>query len=134
MRIYTEKKEGSSIHYNIFEDYKVECYINQSDFIDDIIHSLDKKKIYYKIDFVLNIINKYFPNERIWGFAKCHPDDTFDKEKGKALARARLLKKYYKIRTNVFRDIAEDLDKQLTYCEDCLNYSWLSYLDHNKNS
>lgn len=57
-----------------------------------------------------NMLNKQLPNElrmvecpeylklpnEFKGIAKCNPSDTFDEEKGKELAKNRLLKKYNK--------------------------------------
>lgn len=40
-----------------------------------------------------------------WGIAKCHPDDKFDLEYGKKLARRRLLKKYNRMRYLFFREL-----------------------------
>lgn len=37
--------------------------------------------------------------------AKCHPDDAFDAETGKALARQRLLNKYHKDRVRALNNV-----------------------------
>lgn len=47
-----------------------------------------------------------FSMKRIYtGIAKCHPDDNWDEEKGKELAKDRLLAKYYKDYLNIFEKI-----------------------------
>ncbi len=47
-----------------------------------------------------------------WGIAKCHPDDKFDLEYGKELARKRLVTKYNRMRYLFFRE----LDKYIASC------------------
>lgn len=47
-----------------------------------------------------------------WGIAKCHPDDNFDVEYGKKLARKRLVTKYNRMRYLFFRE----LDKYMASC------------------
>ena len=51
---------------------------------------LNDKNIYYK--FIEDAIKQ---NDFCYGIAKCADTDTFDVEKGKDLAKKRLLKKYY---------------------------------------
>lgn len=57
-------------------------------------------------DFLLHI------NYDECGKAKCHPDDKFDLEYGKKLARRRLLKKYNRMRYLFFRE----LDNYIASC------------------
>lgn len=47
-----------------------------------------------------------------WGIAKCHPNDKFDIEYGKKLARKRLITKYCRMRYLFFREF----DKYLASC------------------
>ena len=51
---------------------------------------LNDKNIYYK--FIEDAIKQ---NDSCCGIAKCADTDTFDAEKGKEIAKKRLLKKYY---------------------------------------
>ena len=51
---------------------------------------LNDKNIYYK--FIEDAIKQ---NDSCYGIAKCANTDTFDVEKGKDIAKKRLLKKYY---------------------------------------
>ena len=51
---------------------------------------LNDKNIYYK--FIEDAIKQ---NDFCYGIAKCADTDTFDIEKGKEIAKKRLLKKYY---------------------------------------
>ena len=51
---------------------------------------LNDKNIYYK--FIEDAIKQ---NDSCYGIAKCADTDTFDSEKGKEIAKKRLLKKYY---------------------------------------
>ena len=47
-----------------------------------------------------------------WGIAKCHPNDKFDLEYGKKLARKRLVTKYNRMRYLFFREF----NKYLVSC------------------
>ena len=51
---------------------------------------LNERNIYYK--FIEDAIKQ---NDSCYGIAKCADTDTFDVEKGKEIAKKRLLKKYY---------------------------------------
>ena len=51
---------------------------------------LNDKNIYYK--FIEDAIKQ---NDSCYGIAKCADTDTFDVEKGKEIAKKKLLKKYY---------------------------------------
>ena len=51
------------------------------------------------------------------GIAKCHPDDNFDVEYGKKLARKRLLKKYNRLRFLFFKE----LDNYLASCRNIVS-------------
>ena len=51
---------------------------------------LNDRNIYYK--FIEDAIKQ---NDSCYGIAKCADTDTFDVEKGKEIAKKRLLKKYY---------------------------------------
>ena len=52
------------------------------------------------------------PSGTLTTIAKCHPDDKFDLEYGKKLARKRLVTKYNRMRYLFFRE----LDKYMASC------------------
>ena len=62
-------------------------------------------------DFLLHI------NYDECGIAKCHPDDKFDLEYGKKLARKRLVTKYNRMRYLFFRE----LDKYMASCRSIIS-------------
>ena len=61
---------------------------------------LNNKNIYYK--FIEDAIKQ---NDSCYGIAKCADTDTFDAEKGKEIAKKRLLKKYYSIQERALLNI-----------------------------
>ena len=61
---------------------------------------LNDKNIYYK--FIEDAIKQ---NDSCYGIAKCANTDTFDVEKGKELAKKRLLKKYYRTQERALLNI-----------------------------
>lgn len=61
---------------------------------------LNNKNIYYK--FIEDAIKQ---NDSYYGIAKCADTDTFDVEKGKEIAKKRLLKKYYRTQERALLNI-----------------------------
>lgn len=61
---------------------------------------LNDKNIYYK--FIEDAIKQ---NDSYYGIAKCADTDTFDVEKGKEIAKKRLLKKYYRTQERALLNI-----------------------------
>ena len=61
---------------------------------------LNDKNIYYK--FIEDAIKQ---NDSCYGIAKCADTDTFDVEKGKEIAKKRLLKKYYRTQERALLNI-----------------------------
>lgn len=50
-------------------------------------------------------------NDSYYGIAQCSGDDTFDVEKGKELAKKRLLKKYYDTQVYVINKVSNIMNK-----------------------
>ena len=61
---------------------------------------LNDRNIYYK--FIEDVIKQ---NDSCYGIAKCADTDTFDVEKGKEIAKKRLLKKYYRTQERALLNI-----------------------------
>ncbi len=66
---------------------------------------LNDKDIYYK--FIEDAIKQ---NDSCYGIAKCADTDTFDVEKGKEIAKKRLLKKYYSTQERALLNIIHAMD------------------------
>lgn len=71
-----------------------------------------------------NMYDKLLLNETYKGIARCHPDDKFDAEKGKMIARARAIykhdlafnkavKKYFDIKTAILKKIKKHSNEKL---------------------
>jgi nitrogenase subunit NifH len=67
---------------------------------DGIDLCLNDKNIFYK--FIEDAIKQ---NDSCYGIAKCADTDTFDVEKGKEIAKKRLLKKYYRTQERALLNI-----------------------------
>lgn len=59
------------------------------------------------MDFVFRVLQNR--RDSLRGVAKCHPNDEFDYEVGKKLAKARLLDNYYKYRMTSLRRSLKEL-------------------------
>ena len=66
---------------------------------------LNDRNIYYK--FIEDAIKQ---NDSCYGIARCADTDTFDVEKGKEIAKKRLLKKYYSTQERALLNIIHAMD------------------------
>ena len=80
---------------------------------NDVYHILRKRLPWYvHIDPYAVQIRSVFK-----GVAKCHPDDTFDVEKGKALAKERAIAKYDRYVAGMLNAVVVDLDKYIQHID-----------------
>ena len=63
------------------------------------------------MDFVFRVLQNR--RDSLRGVAKCHPNDEFDIEVGKKLAKARLLDNYYKIQNDISQEVIKRISHQL---------------------
>lgn len=63
------------------------------------------------MDFVFRVLRNR--RDSLRGVAKCHPNDEFDFEVGKKLAKARLLDNYYKIQNDISQEVIKRIRHQL---------------------
>ena len=63
------------------------------------------------MDFVFRVLQNR--RDSLRGVAKCHPNDEFDYEVGKKLAKARLLDNYYKIQNDISQEVIKRIRHQL---------------------
>ena len=63
------------------------------------------------MDFVFRVLRNR--RDSLRGVAKCHPNDEFDFEVGKKLAKARLLDNYYRIQKDISKEVIKRICHQL---------------------
>ena len=63
------------------------------------------------MDFVFRVLRNR--RDSLRGVAKCHPNDEFDYEVGKKLAKARLLDNYYRIQKDISKEVIKRIHYQL---------------------
>ena len=63
------------------------------------------------MDFVFRVLRNR--RDSLRGVAKCHPNDEFDFEVGKKLAKERLLDNYYKIQNDISQEVIKRISHQL---------------------
>ena len=63
------------------------------------------------MDFVFRVLRTR--RDSLRGVAKCHPNDEFDFEVGKKLAKARLLDNYYRIQKDISKEVIKRIHYQL---------------------
>ena len=63
------------------------------------------------MDFVFRVLRNR--RDSLRGVAKCHPNDEFDFEVGKKLAKARLLDNYYRIQKDISKEVIKRIHYQL---------------------
>ena len=80
-----------------------------------------------------NKIERYadkLTEHRLIGVAKCSPEDEFDLETGKRIARARLLKRYYKKKEKVCLKVAEFAYQLTMFAWSMENYCADAYYEY----
>ena len=79
---------------------------------NDYNYNSSKKLTEIEIYGVRNLAKKIKKGfDKFVGIAKCHPDDKFDVEKGKLVARDRLLYKWRTYKDRVFLQVIKELDE-----------------------
>ena len=63
------------------------------------------------MDFVFRVLQNR--RDSLRGVAKCHPNDEFDFEVGKKLAKERLLDNYYRIQKDISKEVIKRIHYQL---------------------
>ena len=63
------------------------------------------------MDFVFRVLRNR--RDSLHGVAKCHPNDEFDFEVGKKLAKERLLNNYYRIQNDISREVIKRIRHKL---------------------
>ena len=63
------------------------------------------------MDFVFRVLRNR--RDSLRGVAKCHPNDEFNFEVGKKLAKARLLDNYYRIQKDISKEVIKRIHHQL---------------------
>ena len=106
---YIINKEKRTIVAMIKFYNRTECFKNSNIIFDDIYIALKHIKgddyLYDKTYFTKNA-KMYFP-DHITAKAKCNPDDEWDEEFGKELARKRLVEKIHNYRSNSYMIIGD---------------------------
>ena len=64
------------------------------------------------------------------GIAKCSPEDEFDLETGKRIAKARLLKRYYKKKEKVYLKVSEFAYQLEMFARNMENYCADAYYEY----
>ena len=87
---------------------------------------IDKLKEYYRThlniddDIIDCVVHKYITKVegdgfRAYAMAKCSPEDTFDAEIGKQIAKTRLINKYNKVVTGINRELVKLVKSDLSF-------------------
>ena len=87
---------------------------------------IDKLKEYYRThlniddDIIDCVVHKYITKVegdgfRAYAMAKCSPEDTFDAEIGKQIAKTRLMNKYNKVVTGINKELVKLVKADLNF-------------------
>lgn len=91
---------------------KVKIYPEENDFQNELTNIKKKIGFFGEFDFEKKL--KY--KDEYVGVAKCHPDDTFDLERGQQLAYEKAMHKFFCDRLRMFQKIRDgyaELEKRL---------------------
>lgn len=119
---------STKITYNIDKENRI-ITASMDECVFDAYDNL--KKIGLDANLLLNFFDlawNEFAMRRVYnGVAKCHPDDDWDEEKGKELAKARLLRKYYKDYAHLFGKILFKINRFSSEVEKKFHYGLRRY-------
>ena len=87
---------------------------------------IDKLKEYYRThlniddDIIDCVVHKYITKVegdgfRAYAMAKCSPEDTFDAEIGKQIAKTRLMNKYNKVVTGINKELVKLIKSDMSF-------------------
>ena len=87
---------------------------------------IDKLKEYYRThlniddDIIDCVVHKYITKVegdgfRAYAMAKCSPEDTFDAEIGKQIAKTRLMYKYSKLKAGINKELVKLVKSDLSF-------------------
>ena len=87
---------------------------------------IDKLKEYYRIhlniddDIIDCVVYKYITKVegdgfRAYAMAKCNPEDTFDAEIGKQIAKTRLINKYNKVVAGINKELIKLIESDMRF-------------------
>lgn len=108
---YIINKEKRTVVAVIEFEKDEETFVNSSYIYDDLSWALARLKknedvIYNKKNKQTEVEKMYFPRY-MSAKAKCNPEDEWDEEYGKQLARQRLVKKIHNYRSNSYKIIMD---------------------------
>lgn len=105
------------IKFNVVEKRgKVVAYLNNC---QDDAYNILRKRLPEYIHIDKNAVKM---RSMFRASAKCHPEDKFDAEKGKEIAKARAIEKYDMAMAKVLNKVACDLDEYLEYIDTRIEY------------
>lgn len=104
MIIYNVNKEKGTVVARFKGDF-----VNDASYWEDslmgMIHNVFSP-YFYSTGMMYAIVNNVLDSYADFvGKAKLHPEDTWDEEKGKRIAKQKLLDKWYKVKNHVLRDV-----------------------------
>lgn len=112
---YIVNKEKRTVVAVIEFEKDEETFVNSSYIYDDLSWALSRLKknedvIYNKKNKQSKVEKMYFPRY-MSAKAKCNPEDEWDEEYGKQLARQRLVEKIHNYRSNSYKIIMDKVEE-----------------------
>lgn len=119
------------INYSVIENRVYARFAGDAhgsyELVSDIINNKDLSDDYK--DKIRRYADK-LTEHGLFGVAKCSPEDEFDLETGKKIAKARLLKKYYKKKEKIYLEVSEFAYQLYMFASRTGNYCTEAYYEY----
>ena len=127
-----ERKDNSKVTYYINEDKKtVVCKLEGCKW-DVADWAAQHSRMFYAFE-LPTYVDKYTINDTYKAKATCHPEDTWDVEKGKRIALCKVLKKYYEAKDRMMDKIAKEFfDEYSKFSKKSKSFGTKAFLYHEE--
>lgn len=108
----TYEQNGNTVIAKFYQDGKSLKRIWQ-DSLEDILVNYVKGTDFLDPFSVPDIVDKVLADRKLVGIAKCHPNDEFDLEEGKRLARVDLINRFNLAKTQLKKELLQHIKHQV---------------------
>lgn len=83
------------------------------DSLEDIYMNYTGGTDFYSMVIAIELVDKVLADRKLVGIAKCHPNDEFDLEEGKRLARVDLINRFNLAKTQLKKELLQHIKHQV---------------------
>ena len=88
------------------------------DSLEDIYMNYTRGTDFYSMMTATELVDRVLADRKLVGIAKCHPNDEFDLEEGKRLARVDLINRFSQAKTQLKKELLYHIRHQVNVVKD----------------